>query len=92
MFKRLPNSHTPGSVCFHFPDEKVLFTGDTLFAGSVGRTDLPGGDGRAMARSLAVLKELPDDLTIYAGHGSSTTMAHEKKSNYFLQPGGLFAE
>jgi glyoxylase-like metal-dependent hydrolase (beta-lactamase superfamily II) len=77
--------HTPGSVCFLFPDEHVLFSGDTLFAESVGRTDLPGGDSRALARSLARLAELDDRTVVYPGHGPATDMAHEKKHNYFLR-------
>jgi hydroxyacylglutathione hydrolase len=77
--------HTPGSVCFHFPNEGVLFAGDTLFAGSVGRTDLPGGDARALSRSLAKLAALPDETRVFAGHGPATTIREEKQSNFFLQ-------
>ncbi len=77
--------HSPGSVCFHFPDEQVLFTGDTLFAGSVGRTDLPGGDSRTLQRSLGVIAALPDATTVYSGHGPVTDIAQEKAHNFFLQ-------
>jgi len=77
--------HTPGSVCFHFPAENVLLTGDTLFAGSVGRTDLPGGDSRAMNESLGRLAALPEETTVYCGHGPKTTVAHERANNFFLQ-------
>jgi glyoxylase-like metal-dependent hydrolase (beta-lactamase superfamily II) len=77
--------HTPGSVCFHFAGEEILFSGDTLFAGSVGRTDLPGGDSRQLQSSLVLLARLPDRTTVYTGHGPSTTLAEEKRHNYFLQ-------
>ena len=77
--------HTPGGVCFHFFEEGVLFSGDTLFAGSVGRTDLPGGDSRVLARSLATLTKLPDTTTIYPGHGPTALLGDEKRTNYFLK-------
>ena len=77
--------HTPGSVCFLFRGEGVLFTGDTLFAGSAGRTDLPGGDGAALAASLTRLLRLPDSLTIYPGHGSFSTLARERETNPFMR-------
>jgi hydroxyacylglutathione hydrolase len=80
--------HTTGGVCIYLPDDKVLITGDTLFAGSVGRTDLPGGDSRILATSLARLRDLPGDITIYPGHGGSSTIAHEKQTNYFMQGKG----
>ena len=76
--------HSPGSVCFHFPDHHTLFSGDTLFAGSVGRTDLPGGDLEMLSQSLAELRRLPPDTTIYPGHGPSTTLRAELESNPFL--------
>ncbi len=75
--------HTHGSVCLAAED--VLFTGDTLFAGSVGRTDFPGSDTAAMLRSLAFLKALPRDYRIYPGHGSSTTLEHEKRCNPYMR-------
>ncbi|MBA4389260.1 MAG: hypothetical protein C0404_14905 [Verrucomicrobia bacterium] len=80
--------HTPGSVCFHFHGLKLLFTGDTLFAGSVGRTDFPGGSSKALQKSLALLAALPDDTDVYPGHGPKSTIGHEKKFNYFMQAAG----
>lgn len=77
--------HTPGGVCFYFPAEKALFAGDTLFAGSVGRTDNPGGSARVLSQSLARLVRLPDDTTVYPGHGPQTTLGEEKQSNFFLR-------
>lgn len=76
--------HTPGGVCFHFPALKSIFTGDTLFAGSVGRTDLPGSDDAALHRSLEHLMTLPADTTVYPGHGDRTTIGREKRTNPFL--------
>lgn len=78
--------HTPGGVCFLFPDEKALFTGDTLFAGSVGRTDFPGGDERLLTQSLARLMRLADDTVVFPGHGPQTTLGQEKRTNPFLRP------
>lgn len=77
--------HTPGSVCFlvEGEGERLLLSGDTLFAQSVGRTDLPGGDGRKLASSLERLAELPDDLLVLPGHGPTTTIGDERKSNPF---------
>jgi glyoxylase-like metal-dependent hydrolase (beta-lactamase superfamily II) len=77
--------HTPGGICWRLEDDHALFSGDTLFRGSVGRTDLPGGDARTLTRSLRKLAALPDNLTVYSGHGEPTTIAHEKKHNYFMQ-------
>lgn len=77
--------HTPGGICLYFPAEGVLFSGDTLFQDSVGRTDLRGGDPRALARSLKRLKALPDHTRVFAGHGSVTTIAEEKASNFFFR-------
>jgi hydroxyacylglutathione hydrolase len=77
--------HTPGGVCFLFPTESVLITGDTLFAGSVGRTDFPGGDSRVLKASLKRLAALDDPLKVYPGHGPTTTIGYEKKTNYFMQ-------
>ena len=76
--------HTPGGVCFFFPKEKIVFTGDTLFADSAGRTDFPGGDGRALARSLRTLAALPADVRVCAGHGPDSTIGEEQQSNPFL--------
>ena len=77
--------HSPGGVSFYFPNGQALFSGDTLFAGSVGRTDLPGGNPRILARSLARLATLPDETKVYPGHGPSSTIGIEKAENYFLQ-------
>lgn len=78
--------HTPGSVCLYCPDHKLLIAGDTLFAGSVGRTDLPGGDGPTLIASIqGKLMALPDETTVVPGHGPSTTIGYEKENNPFLQ-------
>ena len=74
--------HTPGSVTFG--SEDGLFTGDLLFAGSIGRTDLPGGDHQAMLRSLARTLTLPDDTLVLPGHGPQTTIGAERRTNPFL--------
>jgi hydroxyacylglutathione hydrolase len=79
--------HTPGSICLLFPNQQLLIAGDTLFAGSIGRTDLPGGDGRQILRSLRDrLMVLPDTTRVLPGHGGDTTIGEEKQSNPFLQP------
>lgn len=77
--------HTPGSVTFHFEEQGTIFSGDVLFQGSVGRTDLPGGDARTLGDALRRLASLPDDVTVYPGHGPVTTISEEKRTNYFLQ-------
>jgi len=77
--------HTPGSCCLLFPKEAVLISGDTLFKGSCGRTDLPGGDPRRMKESLHKLKQLPDEVRVYPGHGPDTTIGIERATNYFMQ-------
>ncbi len=74
--------HTPGSVCLI--TDNNLFSGDTLFCGSCGRTDLPCGDHRAMTESLKRLAALREDYTVYPGHGSNTTLAWEQKTNPYL--------
>ena len=80
--------HTPGSICLLFPEQHLLLAGDTLFAGSIGRTDLPGGDGRQILRSLRDrLLVLPDTTRVVPGHGPETTIGEERQSNPFLQPG-----
>ena len=76
--------HTPGGVCYYFPSEKLLLSGDTLFAGSVGRTDLPGGDMATLMESLKKLTVLPDDTIVVPGHGPRTTIGDEKRGNPFL--------
>jgi glyoxylase-like metal-dependent hydrolase (beta-lactamase superfamily II) len=76
--------HTPGGVCYFFNEEKLLLSGDTLFAGSIGRTDLPLGDAATLMKSLEKLKKLPEDTLVIPGHGYHTTIGGEKKSNPFL--------
>lgn len=78
--------HTEGSVCLYIPREALLLAGDTLFAGSIGRTDLPGGDTRKLLASIRErLLPLPSDTTVIPGHGSGTTIGTERESNPFLQ-------
>jgi glyoxylase-like metal-dependent hydrolase (beta-lactamase superfamily II) len=77
--------HTPGGICLHSPDWGLLFCGDTLFAGSVGRTDFPGGDTRVLVNSIRKkLLPMAEDTDVYPGHGPATTIGREKKSNPFL--------
>ena len=78
--------HTEGSICLYFPLEKKLIAGDTLFAGSIGRTDLPGGSYQKILHSLhdRVLA-LPDETVVVPGHGPLTTIGEERESNPFLQ-------
>jgi len=77
--------HTEGSVCLYFPAEKLLIAGDTLFARSIGRTDLPGGSYEKIMRSLhdRVLT-LPDETVVIPGHGQRTTIGEEREENPFL--------
>ena len=77
--------HSPGGVCYYFASQKTIFTGDTLFSGSIGRTDLEGSDETRMTSSLKRLMQLPDDTIVYAGHGPHTSIGRERKSNPFLQ-------
>jgi hydroxyacylglutathione hydrolase len=77
--------HTEGSVCLYFSAEKKLIAGDTLFAGSIGRTDLPGGSMQKILRSLHnTVLALPDDTVVIPGHGPLTTVGEERESNPFL--------
>jgi len=79
--------HSPGHVTFHVPDEAAIFSGDVLFQGSVGRTDLPGGDPRVLMQTLEMLAErLPDETTVHPGHMGITTIGAERASNPFLVP------
>ena len=81
----LTPGHSPGGSCFYFPQEKMVISGDTLFAGSVGRTDLPGGSFAILEESIRQkLLTLPDDVTVYPGHGPRTTIGEEKQSNPYL--------
>jgi glyoxylase-like metal-dependent hydrolase (beta-lactamase superfamily II) len=78
--------HTPGSISLWIPSETKLVAGDTLFRDSIGRTDLPGGDGRQILRSIRdKLLDLPDQTVVIPGHGANTTIGREKRSNWFLQ-------
>ncbi len=78
--------HTQGSVCLHFAPMKLLLAGDTLFAGSIGRTDLPGGDSRQIIDSIkGRLLALPDETRVIPGHGEETTIGAERESNPFLR-------
>ena len=71
--------HTPGGCCFYFPEEQVLFSGDTLFCGSVGRTDFPGGSSSALVTSVRrLLKELPAETEVYPGHENDTSIEQER--------------
>ncbi len=77
--------HSAGSCCLLFPQAKVIFTGDTLFTGSVGRTDLPGGDFEALSRSIKDrLFTLGDDLRFHPGHGPSGSLGEERRANPFV--------
>jgi glyoxylase-like metal-dependent hydrolase (beta-lactamase superfamily II) len=81
--------HSPGGVCLAVGKEseasRALFVGDTLFAGSIGRTDLPGGDTATLLGSIRdVLLKFPDETPVYAGHGAATTIGRERKTNPFL--------
>ncbi len=77
--------HTPGSISLYCRDEKVVFTGDTLFAGSIGRTDLPGASHERLIRSIREkLLIMPDDTVVYPGHGDRTTIGRERMWNPFI--------
>jgi hydroxyacylglutathione hydrolase len=77
--------HTEGSICIYFPTQKKLIAGDTLFAGSIGRTDLPGGSFQKIISSLhEKVLALPDETIVVPGHGSLTTIGEERQSNPFL--------
>lgn len=78
--------HTQGSVCLHFAPLNMVIAGDTLFAGSIGRTDLPGGNGRQIIDSIkSRLIVLPDETRVVPGHGPVTTIGQERNTNPFLQ-------
>lgn len=78
--------HTEGSVCLYFPAEKKLIAGDTLFAGSIGRTDLPGGSTKKIMKSLHTkVLALPDETIVVPGHGDLTTIGEEREFNPFLK-------
>ena len=77
--------HTSGSVCYHLPNSKLLFTGDFLFAGSVGRSDLPTAQPKEFRNSINKVLALPKETKIYPGHGKSTTLEQECASNPFVK-------
>jgi glyoxylase-like metal-dependent hydrolase (beta-lactamase superfamily II) len=78
--------HTPGSLCLYAADARLLFSGDTLFRESIGRTDLPGGDTEQILRSISQrLFPLPDDTRVLPGHMQETTIAHERVHNPFVR-------
>lgn len=78
--------HTPGEYCIYFEEEKICFTGDVLFEGSIGRTDLWGADSKTLLNSIKTkLYSLPDDVKIYPGHGESSLIGAEKKYNPFIR-------
>ena len=76
--------HTPGSICLLNREEKILFSGDTLFKASIGRTDLQNGNFTQIISSLQKLKKLDEDILVLPGHGPSTTIGFEKKNNSYL--------
>lgn len=77
--------HTKGSVCYYFPEEKLLVSGDTLFRESVGRTDLPTGNtGQIIESVRRLIQMIPEDVDVLPGHESATTIGHEKRYNPFV--------
>lgn len=85
-FRVIPTpGHTPGGVCLYCEEERVLFSGDSIFQGSIGRTDLPGGDHTALITSLEErVLTLPEEVVIYPGHGPTTTVRDEKLFNPYI--------
>ena len=82
--------HATGHLAFYIPSEGLVIAGDALFAGSVGRVDLPGGNAEVLMRSIEErLMTLPDETRVLPGHGPETTIGHERATNPFLQGGGL---
>lgn len=78
--------HTPGSIAYYSPTSKCVFVGDALFKGSIGRTDLPGGNFETLIEAIKTkLLTLPDQTVVYSGHGDKTTILEEKKHNMYLQ-------
>ena len=78
--------HSPGGVCYYIPSAGMVITGDTLFAGSIGRVDLPGGNGTALLNSVRdKLMSLPPSTIVYPGHGPATTISREEHTNPFLR-------
>jgi glyoxylase-like metal-dependent hydrolase (beta-lactamase superfamily II) len=84
---RFTPGHSPGHVVFYFQGEGWLLAGDTLFQGSIGRTDLPGGDFATLEKSIRnELYTLPNETKVYSGHGPETTIEYEKNANPFVRP------
>lgn len=83
---RFTPGHAPGHIVFIHHESKSVINGDVLFNGSIGRTDLPGGDFETLKQSIQTqLYTLPNDYTVYCGHGSPTTIGHEKQYNSFVR-------
>lgn len=81
----LSPGHTPGGICYYCEQEHILFSGDSLFRLSIGRTDFPGGDHWTLINNLKnLIKSLPDDVIVYPGHGPSTTIGTERNGNPYL--------
>jgi hydroxyacylglutathione hydrolase len=79
--------HAPGNVAFYIASQKAVFVGDSLFAGAIGRTDLPNGNAAQLERSIREeLYSLPEDTTVYPGHGWKTTVGDEKRNNPYVRP------
>lgn len=82
----LTPGHSPGSISFYYPEGRWVIAGDVLFNGSIGRTDLPGGDMNTLLQSIRTqLYTLPNDTTVLSGHGNATTIGDEKKHNPFVR-------
>ena len=76
--------HSPDSITFYFFKEKIMFDGDFIFEGNIGRCDLEGGNMKEMMESIKKIKNYPDETTIYPGHGEFTKLGHEKIRNYYF--------
>lgn len=86
LYVFLTPGHSPGSICFYSMEGKFIISGDVLFHGSVGRTDLPGGDFGTLEQSIkSKLYILPEDVVVHPGHGESTTIGDEKRTNPFVK-------
>ena len=84
-FEEIENpGHSKDSISFYFRKEKLMFCGDFIFQGTIGRCDLEGGSMTEMRKSIAQIKTFPDDITLFPGHGPSTTLGEEKKSNFYF--------